>query len=158
MLLVFASTLFVSFAFAEVGEREASSSLDNAERGVISAYKATLKAEEAGANVSGLLNRLNEAEALLAHARIAYRSGGFDEVVRYASLCTEIGERVKIDADELWGRAYGSRSMDFWLAMAGSVLGIFVVGLGSFLSWRRFKRRYLKRILRMKPEVSSDES
>lgn len=158
MLLSLASHFFVSLSSAEVGEDEASLALSNAEEAVFSAFQTVLKAEEAGANVSGLLVQLNDAGKLLVEAHAAYRVGDVDEVARSASLCSEIAGNVKSQADDLWVKSYGSSVMGLWLVFAGSMVGVVVVGLGSFWSWRIFKRRYYRRVLGMKPEVNSDES
>lgn len=158
MLLVFASQFYVFMTIAQVSESEASSVLTNSEVTVDSAYQAVLRAEEAGANVSGLLVQLNDAGELLAKAKVAYRLGDFDEVVRSASLCSEIGENVKNEADELRGEAYGLKVTGFWLTLTGSLVAVVAVGFGSFWGWHFFKKRYYKRVLGMKPEVNSDES
>ena len=158
MLLSLASHFFVSLASAEVGENDASLALSNAEEAVFSAFQTVLKAEEAGANVSGLLVQLDDAGEFLVEAHAAYRVGDVDEVVRSAGLCSEIAGNVKSQADDLWVKAYGSSVMGLWLALVGSVVGVVVVGLGSFWGWRFFKRRYYRRVLGLKPEVNSDES
>nr|NIR87761.1 hypothetical protein [Candidatus Bathyarchaeota archaeon] len=62
-------------------EDDAAWAIIKAEDSVASGYDAVLEAEEAGANVSGLLARLNEAAMLLAEAEIAFRLGDFDEAV-----------------------------------------------------------------------------
>jgi len=158
MLLVFASQFYVSVTIAQVSESEASSVLTSAEGIVDSAYQAVLRAEEAGANVSDLLFQLDDAGELLAKAKVAYRLGDFDEVVRSASLCSDIGENVKNEADELRVETYGLRATSFWLTLAGSLVGVVAVGLGSFWGWRFFKKRYYERVLEMKPEIKSNES
>ncbi len=105
-----------------------------------------------------MLVRLNEAGELLAEAQVAFRLGDFDEAVFSANLCSEIGEEVSGEADELRVEAYSSRVMSSWLTMTGSLVGVVAVVIGSFWGWRVFKRRYYRRVLRMKPEVAKDES
>jgi len=158
MLLVFASQFYVSVTIAHISESEASLTLTSAEGAVGSAYQAVVRAEEAGANVSGLLVRLNGAGELLAKAKVAYRCENFDEVVRSACLSFEIAESVKNEADELRVEAYGSRVAGFWFSLTGSLIGVVAVGFGSFRGWHFFKRRYYKRVFGMKLEVRPDES
>jgi len=153
MFLVLASQFFVFEAFASVSENEATLALADAERAVVSAYQEALKAEEVGANVSGLLVRLNEAGGYLGRAEIAFRLGDFEAAINFVNVCSEISEGVKIEADGLRMEAYGPRYMDVWLRMTGSILGMIVMGVGSFWAWRVFKRRYYRRVLDMKPEV-----
>lgn len=158
MLLVFASNLFVFANSREVSEDEATSALTNANEAVVSAYQVILEAEKTGANVSGLVGRLNEASVLLAEGQVALRTGDFEKAVRSANLGYEIGQNVKNQANELGGKAYGPWVMRLWLVMTGSLVGAIVVALVSFWGWRFFKRRYYERVLKMRPEVSPDES
>jgi len=160
VLLIFLAFVFPIFVFrASASSRDAATSaISQAEEVVASAYEAVLEAEQAGANVSGLLVRLNEAGDLLARAQVAFRLGDFDETVLSANLCSEIGEEVRSEADELRVKAYGVRVTGSWLTMTGSLVGVVTVFLGSFWGWRVFKRRCIRRVLRMKPEVSADES
>ncbi len=98
-----------------------------------------MEAEQAGANVSGLLARLNEAGELLAEAEVVFGLGEFDYVVFLADYCSEIGGEVRDEADELRVEAYGSRVMGSWLTMTGSTVGVVCVVFGSFWGWRVFK-------------------
>jgi len=157
VLSTFISPIFVLPAHAS-GQEMASSVINQAEDVVASAYEAVLEAERAGANVSGLLARLNQAGEFLAGAWVAFRLGDFEEAARSASLCSEISESVKNEAGEMRVEAYGLRVKGFWLTMTGSLVGVVAVVFGSFVGWRVFKRRYYMRVSRMKPEVSSGES
>ena len=157
ILLVFVAYAFVFTAFA-AGESSAASAVAMAEADMVSAYEAVLEAEQVGADVSVLLVRLNDAGESLAEAEVAYRLGDFDESVRLADLCSVISQEVKSEAGELRVQAYGARYFDMWLKIAGSLVGVVVVGLGGFWAWRVFKRRYYRRVLEMKPEVAKNES
>jgi membrane protein DedA with SNARE-associated domain len=44
----------------------------------------------------------------------------------------------------------------FWLTIAFSAIGAFVLVLVLFLVWRRFKRGYLERLPGLKPEVAEN--
>ena len=158
IVLVFSVFVFTTEILASNSEDIAAASIEGAENVLVSAYQVVLEAEQVGANVSGLLAQLNEAGELLAEAQVAFRLGDFDEVVLSANNCSEIGENVKIEADELRIAAYGSRITGFWFTMTGSMVGVVAVGFGSFWSWRVFKRRYYTRALKMKPGVVKDES
>jgi len=158
MLLVFASQFYVSVTIAQVSESEASSALTSAEGAVDSAYQAVLRAEEAGANVSGLLVRLNDAGELLAKAKVAYRLGDFDEAARFANLSGNIGGEVQNAAVELKDSAWVASVQRRWFTMTGSIISVVGVVFGSFWGWSFFRRRYYRRVLGMKPEVAPDES
>jgi len=158
IILALSASIFMSKTFASNLKDTATTSIERAENALVSAYQAVLEAEQVGANVSSLLALLNDAGEFLVEAKIAFRLGDFDEAVLSANNCYEIGESVKNEADEMRVEAYGSRVIYSWLTMTGSVVGVVAVGFGSFWGWRVFKRRYVRWVLRMKPEVAKDES
>ena len=157
VLFVFVACAFVFAAFA-ADESSAASAVAGAEADVGSAYEAVLEAEQVGADVSALLVRLNDAGESLAEAEVAYRLGDFDESVRLADICSGISEEVTSEAYELRNSAGNENVQRMWFTMIGSVSGVTLVVLGSLWFWRFFKHRYLRRVLRMKPEVAKDES
>ena len=158
MFLVLASQFSIFETFAEASKDVAASALTDSEGVVVSAYQVVLEAEEAGANVSGLLVRLNEAGGFLARARMAYTLGDFDGSVRFADSSSDIAVEVQNAAVELKDSAFFERVQRMWFMMIGSIFGVILVFFGSFWVWRVFKRRYYRQVLMMKPEVSSDES
>jgi hypothetical protein len=140
------------------GIGEASSSVGEAEVAVRQAFNATLEAERAGGNVSGLIVRLDEAGGLLDEAEIALRNGNSSEAADNASLCMGIAESVKSDADVLKASALDQAQTVFKMYLAFSVVGIAVFVVVLVLVWRWFKRGYVRKILGMKPEVARDEA
>lgn len=153
-----AAPIFVCEAFGADGEDVAASAIDRAEEAVVSAYDAVLDVEQAGANVSGLVARLNVGGEYLANAHILYELGDYDNATSFANLCYGVGEEVRNEAVELKNEAYGLWVNDLVVRMTGSMIGVVVIVFLSFFGWRAFKRRYRKRILGMKPEVTKDES
>jgi len=158
IILALSASIFMPETFASNSEDTATTNIERAENALVSAYQVVLEAEQVGADVSVLLAELNVAGEFLAEARMAYRLGDFDNATSYADLGRYIGEGVEVWADELRLKAYGPRVMVFWLTMSGSLVGVVVVGFGSFWGWRAFKRRYYRRVLKMKPGVAKDES
>jgi len=148
----------VPVVYSEISETEVVSALTSAEEAAASAFVAVLEAERAGGNVSKLLVRLNDAAEGLSKAEISYRLGNYEAAISFSAISSGICTGVRSDAEELRLQALGPKHMQVWLRMIESVLGAAIVGIGGFWSWRLFKRRYFERILRMKPEVSFDES
>ena len=142
LLLVTTSQFLVFVTFAEVGESEAASALADAEGEVTLAYLAVLKVEEAGANVSGLMVRLNESGGFLARARMAYRLEDFDGTVSFAALSGSIGVEVQDEAVRLKNTALSESAQRMMFTMTASVLGIALIALASFWVWRLLKERY----------------
>jgi hypothetical protein len=129
-----------------------------AKEALVSAYNAVLEAEEAGANVSGLLGRLNVGGEYLAEAYAYIRLGDFESAGRFAGLCVEEVEGVRSEAGGLREEAHGWWTLDVIVKVIWSVVGVVVVVVGGFVVWRIFKRRYHGKVLGMRPEVASGES
>lgn len=144
VFLGLASQFSVSVVLAQASEAEAASALAASENAVVSAYQAVSRAGEAGANVSSLLVRLNEAGWFLSRARTEYTSGDFDSVLESATLCQEKLNGFISDADALKENAVYEHYMDFLVNVAGSVVGAVSVVCVSFLVWFFLKRKYGK--------------
>jgi hypothetical protein len=140
------------------GADEASSSVAAADVAVRQAFNATLDAERAGANVSGLILRLNEAGDALVEAENALRDGDTSAAAGNASLCIDIAENVSSDADALKTSASAEARTVFWASLAFSVVSIAVFAVALVLVWGWFKRRYAGKILSLKPEVAANEA
>ena len=139
---------------AGVSRQEAAvSTVSEAEQFIVQAYEAVVGAESAGAHVSSLLVGLNDAVGLLSEAQVALEVGDFEECIRLAELSREAGSGVGNAARALEVEAnYAHANLSWWFA-GGSVLGVSIVVLTSFFGYRYFKRRYYKRLLKIKPRV-----
>lgn len=135
------------------GYVEAASSLDGAEALVCEAFEMVLGAEEAGVNVSIFMADLDEAGALLAEAEILRRSGSVDKAVSLADQAVVIANNVEREALELKNLASVNRQNVFWLSSVFSLVGASVFLIVLFFVWRWFRRVYVRRLLKMKPEV-----
>jgi len=152
LLFVLSSILMVS-VFA-VNDREAAVSIiGEAEQSVARAYEAVLDAEGVGANVSGLLVRLNAGAWLLSEASMAFEAGDFEEAIRFSELASEVGGEVLGEAEGLEVEARDAGVGRLRWSVVGSVLGVLVVVCVGLLGYRVFKRRYYRRLLKMRPRV-----
>jgi hypothetical protein len=150
--------LFSHGVFVVRGADEASSSVGEADVAVRWAFNATLDAERAGANVSGLILRLNEAGEILTEAEMALGNGNSSEAAGKAGQCIGIAESVRSDADVLKASALDGARTVFWASLTFSVVGIVVFVVVLEFVWRRFKRGHVRKMLGMKPEVAADEA
>ena len=162
-LLVFSAFLFfllqVSIPWVSASSDDvATLAMTQAEETLASAFEAVLEAEEAGANVSGLLGRLNLGGEYLAEAYVWYRLGVSENASRFAGLCREVVGDVGSEAFELRDEAKRLGEADFVVKMVGSVVGVIVVVVLGFVVWRVFRRRYRRQVLGLRPEVVSGES
>jgi hypothetical protein len=149
--------LFSHGVFVVRGADEASSSVGEADVAVRQAFNATLEAERAGANVSGLILRLNEAGGILVEAEMALGNGNSSEAASKAGQCIGIAESVKGDADVLKASALDGARTVFWVSLAFSVVGVAVFVVVLAVVWRRFRRGYVGKVLGAKPRVVSNE-
>lgn len=140
------------------GADDASVSVGNADAAVRQAFNATLDAERAGANVSGLIVRLNEAGTVLGEAEIALGNGNSSEAASEASQCVGIAESVRSDAGALKASALDEAQTVFRTYFIFSVVSVAVFVVALVLVWRRFKRGHVEKMLGMRPEVAHDEA
>jgi hypothetical protein len=137
-----------------VGAEEASVAVADADTALRGAFDALLGAESAGANVSGLMGRLNEAGVALTGANVALASGNYSDAVGRAGECRGLADSVVLDAGVLKNDAAAQASR-WWVTVLLSVTGSVVFVVVLFLVWRRFKRYYSDRLLGCRPEVAA---
>ena len=144
---------FAHVCFADKAEK----ALIDAENDLASAYVAVAEAEKAGANVSELLVKLRFAGTLLAEAYNTNRTGDYDKAYSFAINCSEgvngiVDEALSLKLEV--GNAYDGR---LFMRTAVSSVALSVLFVLSLFGWRFLKRRYLKRVLRMKPTEGKAE-
>lgn len=123
-------------------EADARSAIVAAENRVVDCYTAVLDAEEAGANVTGLLRVLNEAGELLSWAKLTYSAGDFDSALDFAVRSQEKLNGIVAETDLLRKTAAQQRYWDFMFNVAGSFVGTGLVVCGGFVVWFLLKRKY----------------
>lgn len=126
-----------------------------AEIAVGQAFSAVLDAEQAGANVTGLLARLNDAAALLAQAEMALRTGDANAAVDNATGALSIASEVKAEAVYAKASALVADDNALQSTITFSVVGAVTFVLALLLVWHRLRHRYVKNLLHSKPEVTS---
>ena len=113
--------------------RTANSALNNA-------FINVLNAENAGANVTELMSRLNAAGTFLAEAENNYHSGNIANVTIQAENSRLIAEQVSIDALTLLEITLVASQNNYWSTLAFSVIGSVVFIVCLLFVWRRFKQ------------------
>lgn len=139
-LLVFISTHYTPQSFC-LSQVDAGSAIQSAESELLICYEAVYEAEKAGANVSGLLNVLNEAGWLLAKAKLAYNIGDFDSAYECALECSQSLEGTVSQANSLKLEAEQASHMDFLINYMGSAAGSVAVLVGGYAVWLFLRRR-----------------
>lgn len=129
-----------------------------AEESLVMAYDAVLDAEEAGANVSNLFNKLNIGGECLAEAYASVRLGDSESAGRFAGLCVEAVDDVESEAFLLRNEAARLERADFSVKVFGSAVGVVIVVVSGVVLWEIFKRRYHENFLKLRPEVNNGEA
>jgi len=146
---------FVRACFA-VGQADANQMLAEAENAVVSAYVSVAEADGAGANVSQLLVKLEDAGALLAEAQNSYRVGDYERAFSLAMNCSDAVNNVVQDALALKSETEEAQGQKLLFTAGVSSACLSVLFVLSLFGWRFLKKVYLKRVLEMKPEVGSE--
>jgi hypothetical protein len=136
-----------------VSSQQSANAIAGADQALRAAFVNVSDAERAGANVSGLIARLNVAGSEFTSAQVAFDAGNYSDAVSLAGLSRVLADGVAVDAGELKNDAVAqtsSRWMTVFLSFVGSAASVAVL----FLVWRRFKRFYWNRLLKNKPEVA----
>lgn len=143
----FVSVLFAVFVFGRPflvfasSEADARSAIVAAENRVFECYRALSDAEMAGANVTGLLVKLNDAGALLSKADLAYAEGNFDSAVAFAVQSSSALDGFVEEASVLKEAAAQQNYLDFMVNFVGSGVGAACVLAGGFALWTFSKKR-----------------
>lgn len=135
-----------------VGPEEASGAVASAERSLRDAFRAVSDAETAGANVSALIDRLNEAGGGLTSSENALVVGNYSGAVDQAGMCKASADGVSYDAAVLKSDS-AAQAAGWWLTVSLSAAGAALFAAALFLVWRRFKRAYERKLSQSRPEV-----
>ena len=100
LALLMLSLCFLIIIPAEAQTSQTASKLDAAHSAVELAFGAVLDAEEAGANVTDLMFRLNYVTGLLAQAENSYRTGNTNQAFAQADNVLPNAQQITNDAKE----------------------------------------------------------
>jgi hypothetical protein len=136
-----------------VTSQDAAGQVADADQALRNAFNSVVGAEQQGANVSGLLSRLDEAGANLTWAEVALAAGNYTDAVSFAGACRS--EALSVDADAVVLRNDAVVvAGNWWMMVVFSVAGSVVFVVVLFFVWRRFRQGYLKRVMGSRPEVT----
>lgn len=132
---------------------EARTAVAAADDALRTAFGSVQDAERAGANVSGLISRLNDAGVVLTSAETALQMGNYSDSLNYAASCKTLAESIGSDAVKLKESLPGSWPFFINLfVLPAAVAGVFVVVL--LLIWTRYKRSNNRKLLKSRPGVT----
>ena len=135
---------------------EGSTSIQQAYDTISSAFEAVLKAESAGANVTNLIIKLDEAAGCLSDANVLLMNGGSGDIDELTERSVEIAGEVKNEAQVLQANTLSNRDYIFKISVIESLVGVPAFLLCMILFWRWFKSYYTHKIMSLKPEVAEN--
>jgi hypothetical protein len=136
---------------------DAQAAISLAESRLHSAYGKVLLAEEAGANVSTLLSKLNSCADLLSQAHTSYRGGNSSEALSFADQCIAGLGGVEAEAGSLHDKAVSDGILRLVVSGGISAIAIEVAVFLFAFGWLFFRDRYSARVMGMRLEVQADE-
>src|SRR4030043_1642739 len=152
IIVFLALALTFSYSAHAYTSDEATSKIAEADSKILQAFSAVTDATEAGANVSSLALRLNEAGGLLAKANVVFRSGDYDNATLLAEQSISLVDGVVQEAGSFKTMAESERlSRLGWAALLASV-GLSLLFVVSLIGWRFVTIRCFRGVLLRKPE------
>lgn len=139
-VLFFYVLLTPSYALAT--QTEAVVAISSAEEQIILCYQATVNAEIPGANITSLVTVLNDADALLSKARLAYSLNDFDTAHDLAFQSQEKLHNLVSEANLLEEDAIQEQWQDFLINVVGSLAGTLVVLVAGVGIWVLLKKKH----------------
>jgi hypothetical protein len=135
-----------SAVLAETAQAEAKSAIVAAQNELITCYQAVANASSAGANVTSLIQVLDQAGGNLSRADLAYKTGDNAAAQAYAnqSLNLLTQNNVTARASALKSSASQARFWGFMINVVGSLVGAVAVVCCGFAAWTLLKKRYSK--------------
>ena len=128
-------------------------SLESVNSSINLAFTNVLNAEKAGANVTLLVSRLNNAVQLLADAENSLTnqspSNATTDIVNANSIATQVNN----EALRLLNQQNNESQSNTLYTLVFSIAGALVFVTILFLAWRRLKRNYYKKLMNSKPKV-----
>jgi uncharacterized protein YfcZ (UPF0381/DUF406 family) len=155
LILTFILNSILPLSTRGVDYREVNATTSEAEQTIAAGFEAALDAEQAGANVSSLLAKLNEGADYLSAARMAFEYGNYSEADQLSDLSREVGAQVESEALILRTEASNAAVNKYRLYLVSSAVAIVIVLLATLLGYRFLKKRYFEHLLKMKPEVET---
>lgn len=152
LLLAFIVSSVLPFSTRAVSNQEAAAAVSEAKQAIAAGFEDTLDAEKAGANVSGLLVKLNEGGDFLSAAQMAFEDGNYDEATRLSALSSEVGAQVQSDALTLKVEASNAAVTRFRLYLISSAVAMVIIVIATIFGYRFLRKRY-SASTEMKPEA-----
>jgi hypothetical protein len=122
-------------------QSDAVAAIAAAEERLVQCYEAVAAADAVGANVTGLVEQLNQAADFLSRAKLLSRGGSLDAAMALARQSEGALDGVLVNAEALTEQAILANYQDFLVNVVGSSVGAVAVVGGGVAAWWWFTRR-----------------
>ena len=146
-------------AYAQSSQASANRAINEAQDSIYVAYKSIAQAEQAGGDVSNLVNQLNTAVSLLDEARDSYEEEDYSAAYDKAVEAKSIAETVEQNADDLQARASFARALQIVVIPLVIVLAVIFSYIFIKRGWKWLERKADEEFLEMEigiPEEDED--
>jgi hypothetical protein len=150
VLMFLAGSMLGCFGVVAV---EATDAIGQAEVSLNSAFVAVAEAQDAGADVARLLERLEAAGDFLSEAHLTFRSGDYEAARLLAVECENKVEGVVTEAGQLETAAELAKIENLSLTAFWSGFGLILLVIFGVVGWMILKKRHFEQVLEMKPEA-----
>ncbi len=153
LIVLYAGTL----AYAESPQASANRSINEAQDSIYSAYKSVAQADQAGGDVSNLVDQLNTAISLLEDAKDSYEQEDYSTANEKAVEAKNIAVTVEKNADDLRARANFTRSLQMIVIPIIVVLAVIFGFIFLKRGWKWLERKADEEFLEMEVVVPEEE-
>ena len=140
VLLLLFTVCFCSCVKVKAEENVSSASILVAKNRLVTCYEGAKSAESSGANISSLIDTLNNAGLFVSNAEAAYSNRDFSNAERLALTGQNLLNNFETKVYLLRTKGQQAANTDFLINVVGPVIGIVIVVIASVLIWRLPKK------------------
>ncbi len=156
-LLVLSNMVVVQAAPIMAPKIDANTSIDGARQALLTAYRSVLAAESAGADVTALTERLNEALDLLTRAQESYDSGDYASASDYASGSKQLSDSVILEAERLVVEAKSMSQIRTVAFFVGVPVVLLVLVASGYYGFKMMRKRSVEGIMKKRVRILEEE-
>lgn len=158
LLVVLSNVVAVSSIPIMVSRDDARTVIDSAELTLLIAYRNVLAAESAGADITALVESLNEAVDLLNQAKESYDSGDYASALDHSSRSKELSEKVTSEAEQLKAEAERTSQISAAAFFIGVPLLLVALVVAGYYGFKMMRERSVEEIMKKGIKVSEEEN
>ena len=161
VLFIIIASLIVFYigspVYAQSSQASANRAINEAQDSIYVAYKSIADAEQAGGDVSNLVDQLNNAISLLEEARDSYEQEDYSTAYEKAVEAKSIAETVEQNADDLQARANFARILQLIVIPLVIVLVVIFSFIFIKRGWKWLERKADEEFLEMEIGIPEEE-